>query len=106
MALVWSIFDSCTCWADHVTWGDVYLCSSTERSEIKVTSCVIVFVVYVCCMWDDEEKEEGETQCRHIAYSCLQAPKGLPGLTYPSDRQITINGTIRHLYMYAEEFRI
>ena len=52
--VVWFIFDSRT-WADHVTWGDVYLRLCTERSEVRMTVCVIVFVVYVCCMWGDDE---------------------------------------------------
>ena len=42
--------------------GDVYLYLCTE---VRVLVCVL------CCMWDENEgKGEGETWCRHIAYSC------------------------------------
>ncbi|KAJ4442950.1 hypothetical protein ANN_04548 [Periplaneta americana] len=39
-------------------------------------------------------KEEGETRCRHVAYSCRIALRGPPGLTSPSDGRITINSDI------------
>ena len=43
---------------------------------------------------DDERKGEGETRCRLIDCSSRKAPRGPPGLTSPSDRQIAINSTI------------
>ena len=49
MKLVCSIFDSRTSWVDHVTWVDVYLHLCTERSEVKVTEYVIIFVMCVVC---------------------------------------------------------
>ncbi|KAJ4451006.1 hypothetical protein ANN_02442 [Periplaneta americana] len=40
------------------------------------------------------KKEEGETRCRHVAYSCRIAPTGPPVFTSPSDGRITINSDI------------
>ena len=45
-------------------------------------------------MWDDEGKGEGETRCRHIAYSCREAPSGMPGLTSSSDGRFGIKSAI------------
>ena len=45
-------------------------------------------------MWDDddERKGEGETRCWLIACSSQKAPRGLRGLTSPSDGRIAIVG--------------
>ena len=61
-----------------------------------MTVLVAVCVVYLCCgMWDDgERKGEGETRCPLIACSSRKAPRRPPGLTFPSDGQITINSII------------
>ena len=56
--------------------GDLYLYLCSERSEVRVTACVILFAVYMCCTWDDEKKGEGETRCRLIACSSRKAPRG------------------------------
>ena len=46
-------------------------------------------------MWDDDERKgEGETRCQLRAYSSRKAPRRPPGLTTPSDGQITINSII------------
>ena len=88
---VWSIFESCTTWADHITcvW-DEYLYSVLYEVEVRVTVCVTLCVV---CD-DDERKGEGETRCRLIACSSRKAPRGPPGLTSPSGGRIAINSTI------------
>ncbi|KAJ4434329.1 hypothetical protein ANN_22886 [Periplaneta americana] len=52
-------------------------------------------------------KGEGETRCRHVAYSCRIASRGPPGLTSPSDGRITINSDICLLFICtAERFGI
>ena len=57
---MWSIFDSHTSGADHVTRGNVYLYLCTERSEVRVTVGVIVFcnvrALYVWTMMKGREK--------------------------------------------------
>ena len=82
----------------HYVWYE-YLYSVLEKLEVRVTVCVTV-----CVVWDeDERKGEGETRCRLIACSSRKAPRGLPGLTFPSDGRITINSTICLLNIYTAE---
>ena len=71
--------------------------------EIRVTVSVTV-----CVVRDDETKGECETRCRLIASSSRKAPRGLPGLTSPSDGRIAINSTIclLNIYYTAEGFGI
>ena len=66
---------------------DEYLYSVREKVEVRMTVSVTV-----CVVWDDDERKgAGETRCRLIACSSRKAPRGPPGLTSPSDRQIAIN---------------
>ena len=51
----------------------------------------------------DERKGEGETRCRLIACSSRKAPRGPPGLTYPSNGLIIINSTVCLLNIHAAE---
>ncbi|KAJ4426826.1 hypothetical protein ANN_26625 [Periplaneta americana] len=65
-----------------------------------------VSVVYVMSDDDDEmmmemRKGERETRCRHVVYSCRIAPRGQPGLTSPSEGQITINCDLYVFCSYA-----
>ena len=65
---------------------------------VRVTVCVS------CVVGDDDEmKGEGETRCRLIACSSGKAPRGLPGLTCPSDGRIAINSTISLLNIHTVE---
>ena len=65
--------------------GDVYLYLCTERIEVRVTICVIVFVLIMCCIWDDE----GNTELNpvpEIAYSYQLNTKGTARLKVPIRR--------------------
>ena len=76
---------------------DEYLYSVLQEVEVRVTACVTV-----CVVWDDDERKgEGETRCRLIVCSSRKAPRGLPGLTSPSDGQIAINSTIYLLNLHT-----
>ncbi|KAJ4427710.1 hypothetical protein ANN_25362 [Periplaneta americana] len=52
---------------------------------------------------DDGEKWRRENPVRHVAYFCRIAPRELPGLTSPSDEQITINSDICLLFICSGE---
>ena len=42
---------------------DEYLYSVLEEVEVRVTVCVNVCVVYLCCgVWDDDDKGKGEVE--------------------------------------------
>ena len=86
----------------HYVW-DEYLYSVLEKVAVRV-----IVSVTVCVVWDDDERKgEGETQCQHIACSYRNAPRGLPGLTFPSNGRIAINSAICLVNIYtAEEFGI
>ncbi|PSN32576.1 hypothetical protein C0J52_21342 [Blattella germanica] len=50
---------------------------------------------------------EGETRCRHVAYSFRKVPREPPDLTSPSDGRITINNNTCLLnIVIGEEFGI
>ena len=102
---VWSIFESCTTWADHITCGMsiVYGRKLRFRVTVSVTVC-LVLLCYVEWWW-----KEGRRWNLVPAHSLLfsKAPRGPPGLTSPSDGRIAINSTICLLNIHtAEEFGI
>ena len=82
----------------HNMW-DEYLYSVLEKVEVRMIVCVTVCVVRD----DDERKGDGETRCWLIACSSRKAPRGLTGLTSPSDGRIAINSTICLLNIYTVE---
>ena len=55
-------------WFTHLLDRSRICICELKASEVRVTVCVIVFLVCVIC--DDEEKAEGENRCRHVVYSC------------------------------------
>ena len=60
MTLVWSIFNSRASLVDHFTWGMCICICVLNAVEVSVTM-FNYFVLYVCCMWgDDEGKGKGE----------------------------------------------
>ena len=98
--LVWSILNSRTACADHITCGNEYLYSVLEEVKVRMT------VQCNCVVWDeDERKGEGETRCWLMACSSRKAPRGPPGLTSPFHERISINSTIclLNIYIYTVE---
>ena len=68
-----------------------------------VTVCVTVCVVELCYDADDDERKgEGETRCRLIACSSRKAPRGPPGLTFPSDGRVAMPS--QHILRKGLEF--
>ena len=96
----------CGLFSNHAPLGQ-----TTLRGEVRVTVCVTDCVMWSnCVVWDDDERKgEGETRRRLIACSSRKAPRGPPGLTFPSDGRIAINSIICLLNIglhTAEEFGI
>ena len=99
---VWSIFESCIAWADHIVCGmSIYIVR--EKVEVRMTVSVTVCVVLLCCMEWWWKEGEGDTRCRLIAFSSRKVPRGPPGLTSPSDGRIAINSTICLLNIHTAE---
>ena len=91
---MWSIFNSRTAWADHITCG-TSRCIEYWRKLRLGWLYVKLFVWCNCVVWDDDDmKGEDETRCRLIACSSRKVPRGPPGLMSPSDGRIAINSTI------------
>ena len=75
---VWSIFNSRTAWADHITCG-TSICIVYWRKLRLGWLYVLLFVYSNCVVWaDDERKGEGEIRCRLIACSSRKARLNVP----------------------------
>ena len=96
---VWSIFDSCTTWADHIMCGSSISIVYWRKLRLGWL-CGSVCVVQLCYwVWDDDERKgEGENLVPTYSLLFLKSTKGPPGLTSLSD--IAINSTICLLNIY------
>ena len=96
---VWSIFNSRTAWANHITCGTRIRIVYWRKLRLGW-----LFVLCNCVVWDDDERKgEGETWCWFIACSSWKAPREPPGLTSPCDGWIAINSTICLLNIHTAE---
>ena len=84
---VWSIFESRTAWAYHITCGTSICIVYSRKLRLGWLYCMCNCLcrVIVLCGMMMKGRGEGETQCRHIACSSQKAPRGLPGLTSPTN---------------------
>ena len=104
---VWSIFESRTAWADHITCGMKYLYTVQEKVEVRMTVSVTVCVVLLCCVgwwwWWKEGRRWNPVPAHSLLLS--KGTKGAARLNVPIDGRgrIAINSTICLLNIHTAE---